>query len=83
MRGPDRHTGRGLPTGSCSVPEQLGQDDMRGCSQVPFRSVLLGERIFDGPTDHVTMHNTASARGGHRAPARDRPPAHRGDRRRT
>lgn len=23
--------------------------------------VLLGERIFDGPTDHVTMHNVSSA----------------------
>jgi DNA-binding LacI/PurR family transcriptional regulator len=30
--------------------------------QVPFPLVLLGERIFDGPTDHVTMHNVGAAR---------------------
>ena len=26
---------------------------------VPFPLVLLGERMFGGPTDHVTMHNVA------------------------
>ncbi len=29
---------------------------------MPFPLVLLGERIFDGPTDHVTMHNVGAAR---------------------
>ena len=29
---------------------------------VPFPLVLLGESIFGGPTDHVTMHNVSSAR---------------------
>ncbi|MBN9155681.1 MAG: LacI family DNA-binding transcriptional regulator [Microbacterium sp.] len=28
---------------------------------VPFPLVLLGERIFDGPTDHITMPNIESA----------------------
>jgi DNA-binding LacI/PurR family transcriptional regulator len=30
----------------------------------PYPIVLLGERIFNGPTDHVTMHNIAAARAG-------------------
>lgn len=30
----------------------------------PYPLVLLGERIFNGPTDHVTMHNIAAARAG-------------------
>lgn len=28
---------------------------------VPFPLVILGESIFGGPTDHVTMHNVSSA----------------------
>jgi DNA-binding LacI/PurR family transcriptional regulator len=28
----------------------------------PYPLVLLGERIFGGPTDHVTMHNVEAAR---------------------
>lgn len=42
-------------------PAELGQDDVDVLTrQEPL--VLLGERIFGGPTDHVTMHNTSSAR---------------------
>ena len=41
-------------------PVSLGQDDAGALNHdVPL--VLLGERIFGGPTDHVTMHNTSSA----------------------
>ncbi len=29
---------------------------------VPFPLVILGESIFGGPTDHVTMHNVSSAK---------------------
>ncbi len=42
-------------------PAEIGQQDvdvLKGGDPV----VLLGERIFGGPTDHVTMHNTSSAR---------------------
>lgn len=41
-------------------PVALGQADV-DVLDVPFPLVLLGERIFGGPTDHVTMHNTSSA----------------------
>ena len=41
-------------------PVSLGQDDAEALN-VDGPLVLLGERIFGGPTDHVTMHNTASA----------------------
>lgn len=37
----------------------LGQDDTDLLPDVPM--VLLGERIFNGPTDHVTMENVAGA----------------------
>lgn len=50
-----------LTDGLLFSPEQLGQDDI-ALLQVPFPLVLLGERIFDGPTDHVTMHNVGAAR---------------------
>ncbi|WP_342746090.1 LacI family DNA-binding transcriptional regulator [Diaminobutyricimonas aerilata] len=42
-------------------PVALGQDDAKFL-EVPYPIVLLGERIFGGPTDHVTMHNTSAAR---------------------
>ncbi|WP_458040643.1 MULTISPECIES: LacI family DNA-binding transcriptional regulator [Bacteria] len=42
-------------------PVGLGQDDAAALD-VDLPLVLLGERIFGGPTDHVTMHNTSSAR---------------------
>jgi DNA-binding LacI/PurR family transcriptional regulator len=41
-------------------PVSLGQDDAEALN-VDSPLVLLGERIFGGPTDHVTMHNTSSA----------------------
>ena len=39
----------------------MGQDDVDSLS-VPYPLVLLGERIFDGPVDHVTMQNVEAAR---------------------
>lgn len=41
-------------------PQSLGQSDVE-LLNVPLPLVLLGERIFGGPTDHVTMHNVTSA----------------------
>ncbi|MFJ4209021.1 LacI family DNA-binding transcriptional regulator [Paenarthrobacter sp. NPDC089675] len=42
-------------------PAAIGQQDVDVLNTAdPL--VLLGERIFGGPTDHVTMHNTSSAR---------------------
>lgn len=41
-------------------PVSLGQEDV-DVLNVDFPLVLLGERIFGGPTDHVTMHNTSAA----------------------
>lgn len=41
-------------------PVSLGQGDAEALA-VDGPLVLLGERIFDGPTDHVTMHNMSSA----------------------
>ncbi|MGN6324325.1 LacI family DNA-binding transcriptional regulator [Pseudolysinimonas sp.] len=39
----------------------MQQDDAELLRQ-PYPLVLLGERIFGGPTDHVTMHNVEAAR---------------------
>jgi DNA-binding LacI/PurR family transcriptional regulator len=39
----------------------LQQEDAELLRQ-PYPLVLLGERIFGGPTDHVTMHNVEAAR---------------------
>jgi DNA-binding LacI/PurR family transcriptional regulator len=41
-------------------PVSLGQEDAEALA-VDAPLVLLGERIFGGPTDHVTMHNTSSS----------------------
>lgn len=41
-------------------PVSLGQSDIDAL-QTPLPIVLLGERIFGGPTDHVAMHNTSAA----------------------
>jgi DNA-binding LacI/PurR family transcriptional regulator len=42
-------------------PVSLGQADVDALkTSLPL--VLLGERIFGGPTDHVAMHNTSAAR---------------------
>ena len=43
-------------------PEQLGTEDRAMLDDVTFPLVMLGERIFGGPTDHVTMHNVEGAR---------------------
>lgn len=50
-----------LTDGVLFSPERLGQEDI-GLLDVDFPLVLLGERMFDGPTDHVTMNNVGSAR---------------------
>lgn len=50
----------GLTDGLLFSPMTLGQES-RDLLDVPFPMVLLGERIFGGPTDHVTMHNVSSA----------------------
>jgi DNA-binding LacI/PurR family transcriptional regulator len=43
-------------------PERLGTEDRGLLDDVDFPLVMLGERIFGGPTDHVTMHNVRGAR---------------------
>ena len=40
----------------------LGEDDAHLLDDVQTPMVLLGERIFHGPTDHVTMRNTEGAK---------------------
>ncbi len=50
-----------LTDGVLFSPESLGQEDV-DLLNVDFPLVLLGERMFGGPTDHVTMHNVGSAR---------------------
>ncbi|MGW8482987.1 LacI family DNA-binding transcriptional regulator [Microbacterium sp. NPDC055903] len=50
-----------LTDGLLFSPFTLGQADVDALN-TDFPLVLLGERIFDGPTDHVTMHNVSSAR---------------------
>ncbi|MBB5742335.1 DNA-binding LacI/PurR family transcriptional regulator [Microbacterium ginsengiterrae] len=50
-----------LTDGLLFSPFALGQEDADALDS-GFPLVLLGERIFDGPTDHVTMHNVSSAR---------------------
>jgi len=42
-------------------PLGMGQEDAEALD-VPFPLVLLGERTFDWPCDHVTMRNTEAAR---------------------
>ncbi|KRE29080.1 LacI family DNA-binding transcriptional regulator [Agromyces sp. Soil535] len=39
----------------------MGQEDVEALD-VPYPLVLLGERIFGGPCDHVTMRNVEAAR---------------------
>ena len=52
---------RQLTDGLLFSPLGLGNEDA-GVLDVDFPLVLLGERIFDGPVDHVTMENVAGAR---------------------
>ncbi|MGC0369521.1 LacI family DNA-binding transcriptional regulator [Microbacterium sp. SLBN-111] len=44
-------------------PVSLGQADAEVLG-IDYPLVLLGDRIFGGPTDHVAIHNTAAARAG-------------------
>ncbi|KQQ49683.1 LacI family DNA-binding transcriptional regulator [Plantibacter sp. Leaf314] len=41
---------------------QLSDDDLAVIEDVSIPMVLLGERIFNAPNDHVTMRNTEGAR---------------------
>ncbi|HXH35633.1 MAG TPA: LacI family DNA-binding transcriptional regulator [Plantibacter sp.] len=41
---------------------ELGEDDVDLLAEVTTPMVLLGERIFNAPNDHITMQNTAGAR---------------------
>ncbi len=50
-----------LTDGLIFSPLGMGQDDVAALS-VPYPLVVLGERIFDGPADHVTMRNVEAAR---------------------
>lgn len=50
-----------LTDGLIFSPLGMGQEDM-ALLEVDFPLVLLGERIFGGPVDHVTMRNVEAAR---------------------
>lgn len=52
---------RKMTDGLIFSPLGMGMDDVASLD-VPYPLVLLGERIFDGPTDHVTMRNVEAAR---------------------
>lgn len=50
-----------LTDGLIFSPLGMAQEDVAALN-VSYPMVLLGERIFDGPTDHVTMRNVDAAR---------------------
>jgi DNA-binding LacI/PurR family transcriptional regulator len=50
-----------LTDGLIFSPLGMGQEDARFL-EVDYPVILLGERIFGGPTDHVTMRNVEAAR---------------------
>ncbi|WP_308796525.1 LacI family DNA-binding transcriptional regulator [Agromyces silvae] len=52
---------RQLADGLIFSPLGMGQEDAE-LLQVDYPMVLLGERIFGGPVDHVTMRNTEAAK---------------------
>ncbi|MCL3863069.1 LacI family DNA-binding transcriptional regulator [Actinotalea sp. K2] len=52
---------RHLTDGLIFSPLAIGAGD-EDLLRVDFPMVLLGERIFHGPVDHVTMHNVEAAR---------------------
>jgi DNA-binding LacI/PurR family transcriptional regulator len=54
-----------LTDGLIFSPLGMGMAD-RELLAVPYPLVLLGERIFGGPTDHVTMRNVDAARAATR-----------------
>lgn len=51
---------RKMTDGLIFSPLGMANDDA-ALLNVGYPLVLLGERIFDGPTDHVTMHNVEAA----------------------
>lgn len=57
LRSPRRRTSDGLIFSALG----MSQDDI-GALNVAYPLVLLGERIFGGPTDHITMRNKDAAR---------------------
>ncbi|WP_373285676.1 LacI family DNA-binding transcriptional regulator [Microbacterium sorbitolivorans] len=57
LRGPRRK----LTDGLIFSPLGMSDEDVAAL-RVDYPLVLLGERIFDGPTDHVTMRNVDAAR---------------------
>jgi DNA-binding LacI/PurR family transcriptional regulator len=61
LHGQRRH----LTDGLIFSPLALGTED-RASFAVDFPMVLLGERIFGGPADHVTMSNVEAARAATR-----------------
>ncbi len=63
-----------------SARSGMGQDDVDRLD-VPYPLVVLGERIFDGPADHVTMQNVEAARAATEFLLRRRAAAHRRHRR--
>lgn len=56
---------RQLADGLIFSPLGMGQTDA-GLLRVDYPMVILGERIFGGPVDHVTMRNTEAARAATR-----------------
>lgn len=52
---------RSLTDGLLFSPLAMGQDDV-GALAVDYPLVMLGERIFGGPVDHVTMANVEGGR---------------------
>ena len=56
-----RGSRRQMTDGLLFSPLGLGNDDADKLD-VGFPLVLLGERIFDGPVDHITMENVDAAR---------------------
>ena len=52
---------RKMTDGLIFSPLGMGMDDVARLN-VSYPLVLLGERIFEGPTDHVTMRNIEAAR---------------------
>jgi DNA-binding LacI/PurR family transcriptional regulator len=54
-----------LTDGLIFSPLGMSQDDV-GLLEVDFPMVLLGERIFGGPVDHVTMRNVEAAQAATR-----------------
>ena len=66
-----------LTDGLLFSPLGLGIDDAP-LVDIDTPLVLLGERIFRGPADHVTMRNVEAAQARDRAPHWPRSPTHRG-----